>query len=536
MRFSFFIFSFLFITINVYSQDWKKYPFTPEGSLISFPIDEGRHVEEPTEWWYFFAHLKGEESGNEYTVMFAFFYRDTLFFDGMRIFNITNESTGDFYPDFKLLNYVNNSSDHLEIEANLFDHTENWVTKQDSAGNLMPFEYNLQAKSSIAALDIDMNVIKHPLILEDSGFLYQGINNYTYYYSFTKIAVNGFLTLNNIKEKVSGIGWFDKQYGNFHPDVEEKYEWFSIQLSNNMDINTWNIFTVDNKLPVDPTYRLLNCYINDSTFYNTYLFNIEHNGYFYSPDSSRIYGKKFKLTEDSLDLNLDIIVRNPKCEPLFPFPFYEGPILISGTVQGKYVTGKGYGELLHIYEFPRLKLIEPSGYWDYKIPIEWSVENPDEGRILTYDLMAKKQEESVYKYLAKGLSKTKFLIDTSDLSLNTGYAFMITARSIDTFLTDTIISNGFFKPNSIPDNKTFDNIIISPNPFTDILNIKFTANISGDYKIELLSSQGIRYLSINLKNGESGVIINTASIKPGIYFLKISTGNKFFIKKIVKSD
>ncbi len=522
------------MSINIYSQDWKKYPFTPENSLISFPKDEGRHTNEPTEWWYFFSHLKGEESGNDYTVMFTFFYRDTLIFNGMRIFNVTNETTGEFFPDFKMLLYNFNSEDHLEIEANLLDHTENWFTKKDPSGNLKPFEYELHAKSLNAVLDIDMAVIKHPLILVDSGFLYQGITNYTYYYSFTGIDVNGYLTLNNKKEKVSGIGWFDKQYGNFHPEVREKYEWFSIQLSNNMDINVWNIFTTDNKLPSNPTYRMLNCYINDSTFYNTYNFDIERKAYFYSPDSSRIYGKKFRLIEDYLGINLDISIQNPSCEPLFPFPFYEGPISIQGTVNGNNVTGKGFGELLHYYQFPELELIEPSGYWDYKIPIQWNLKNPDEGRPLTYDLLVKKQGDKEFKYLKKGLMDNYFDVDTSELSLNTGYYFMVTAASVDSFLTDTIVSDGYFKPNLVADNYIPDNIIVSPNPFSDKLLIKMIPNTFEGGKLELFSTESKGVLSKLINNNTSGVLLNTSNLKQGIYILKLSNKNKFFIKKLIK--
>ena len=530
------MFGIIHLGINIYSQDWKKYPYAPEKSLISFPKDEGRHTNEPTEWWYFFSHLKGEESGTNYTVMFSFFYRDTLIFDGMRILNISNETTGEFFPDYKPLVYKYNSEDHLEIEADLFDHTENWFTKKDSLGNLIPFEYELHAITQNAALDIDMSVIKRPMILVDSGYLNQGINNYTYYYSFTGFDVKGYLTLNNKKEKVSGIGWFDKQYGNFHPEVREKYEWFSIQLSNNMDINVWNIFTTDNKLPLNPTYRLFNCYINDSTFYYTYNFDIEHKAYFYSPDSSRIYGGKFKLIEDSLGINLDITVQNPNCEATFPFPFYEGPIGIKGTVNGKNVTGKGFGELLHFYQFPELEMLEPSGYWDYKIPIQWDVKNPDEGRPLTYDLLVKNQDDNEFKYLARGLSENTFLIDTTELSLDTGYYFMVTATSVDSFLTDTIVSNGCFKPNLVTENHIFDNIIVAPNPFSDRLLIKMTSSAFEGGELELFSEKSKRVLRKSIDNNSSEILLNTNDLKQGIYILKLSNKNKFFIKKLIKVE
>ena len=44
-------------SVRSYSQSWKEYPYKPEGSLISFPADEGHHTTEPIEWWYTAGYL-----------------------------------------------------------------------------------------------------------------------------------------------------------------------------------------------------------------------------------------------------------------------------------------------------------------------------------------------------------------------------------------------------------------------------------------------------------------------------------------------
>ncbi len=43
---------FFVVSSTLFSQAWKTYPYSPAGSLISFQIDEGRHILEPSEWWY----------------------------------------------------------------------------------------------------------------------------------------------------------------------------------------------------------------------------------------------------------------------------------------------------------------------------------------------------------------------------------------------------------------------------------------------------------------------------------------------------
>lgn len=60
----------LFLTSNFTSaQTWKNYPYAPQGSLITFPADEGWHPSEPVEWWYTCGHLTGDSTGNSYSYM-----------------------------------------------------------------------------------------------------------------------------------------------------------------------------------------------------------------------------------------------------------------------------------------------------------------------------------------------------------------------------------------------------------------------------------------------------------------------------------
>ncbi|MBS0011784.1 MAG: hypothetical protein KFF49_10270, partial [Bacteroidales bacterium] len=78
----------LFCSHTLFAQSWKVYPYNPEGSLISFPDDEGRHPDEPVEWWYTTGHLTGGSTGKRYSYMLSYFYRPVSVFDGFRIFNI----------------------------------------------------------------------------------------------------------------------------------------------------------------------------------------------------------------------------------------------------------------------------------------------------------------------------------------------------------------------------------------------------------------------------------------------------------------
>ncbi len=240
---------------GVEGQAWKQYPYTPEGSLITFPADEGRHPDESTEWWYISGHLTGKETGTPYSFMVSYFYFPALGYDGFRILNIARDDTGEFFSDAQGLNYTALGVDSLEIRATLmYGTTESWVYQTDTLGKVRPFDYEIFASATAGGVELSSESLKNPLILGDSGYFNQG-SDYTYYYSFTENTISGSIRFGEISEEVTGTAWIDKQYGDYNPASEERYEWFSVNLSNGMDLVLWDIFTARTSCLIIPTYR-----------------------------------------------------------------------------------------------------------------------------------------------------------------------------------------------------------------------------------------------------------------------------------------
>lgn len=194
-----------------------------------------------------------------------------------------------------------------------------------------------------------------------TGFLFQGVDNYTYYYSLTEIAVSGSLTVNGVTEPVSGVAWIDRQYGDFNPNTGEDYEWFSLQLSNEIDINLWNIFTFQDEIPDTPTYRYLSAYIDENTSLTNSEFDLDRLSYAWMPDGEVCYAQQWRLTIPEIEAALMITARHPDQEVALPFRFYEGTTDIEGTIGGPPVTGRSFAELLKHYQHPLLST-SPTSY------------------------------------------------------------------------------------------------------------------------------------------------------------------------------
>ena len=526
------LFVFLLLGQLLFAQAWKTYPNHSSGSLLTFPQDEGWHTGEPIEWWYTNAHLTGQNTGHEYTIMMTFFRYDTLGLNGFRILNIADETTGEFKSGTAFLTYPVMATDHLEIEAKKLVGTERWYTKKDSTGNLLPFQYKIESAGLVVgSIDLDYDAFKPPLVVADSGYLNQGITNYTYYYSQTGMNVSGTISFNGTQEPVSGIGWIDRQYGNFNPNTGEAYEWFSLQLSNGMDFNLWNIFTDEGTIPNNSEYRILAMYIDEQTSKTISDFKIERPKFAYTTATNNCYANQWHLTSDTMDIDLLITLNSKDSEVLIPFAFLEGGTRIEGTIQGQSVTGKGFAELLHRYINPKMAFTLPTT-WTYHEPITWQLQNKDEGRPITYDLWMSSDDQASFAPIASGLTDTSFLWDAAGLPTDAHYWFKLVGYSSDTTLIDSVVTAQSYtlEPVSNKDIQLAQKITIRPNPATDLLNV----SCKNDGKGQLMDLSGRHVIAnFSLRKNELQTI-DVSELPAGQYLIIVQVEGQSLYKKWIK--
>ena len=516
------------------AQDWRTYPHSPSESLISFPVDEGRHVSEPIEWWYVSGHFTGETSGNDYSFMLTYFYYPELGFDGFRILNITDHSDGSFFQDVKPLNYTRLSTTEMDLEADVFlGGTEYWRNLKDGSNNAIPFEYEIYAAIAGVTFDAEMATTKRPLILGDDGYLEIGNMNYTYYYSQTENDLTGSFTFNGITENITGTSWIDRQFGDFNPLTGEKYEWFSLKLSNSMDINMWNIFTNDDLIPNTPEYRILSAYVNESTQYTESDFELERLQFFCTPDEVNCYAKQWRLTSTTNNLDLTITALYETSEVQLPFRFFEGAVEISGTVNGAAVTGVGFTELLHNYEDPDLSILSPAGgIYDVSLPLEWQLNNPDDGRPIYYDIEYSTDNQNTFTTLAIGLTQATYLWENPPLNENDEVWFKIIAYSIDGVLNSATISDASSTATLSLSNFKDKTIKVYPNPVEQFLNLDIPyASSMLNYNIMDHSGKVIMRGNEQYLNS---VQLNVTALANGIYFIRLATDKTVDFVKFIK--
>lgn len=522
------------------AQSWKGYPYHQPGSVLTFPRDEGYHPGEVVEWWYTNAHLTGDSTGTDYAMMFTYFYYPTFGFDGFRIFELSNENTGAFLTETTPCRYPTIDTTKLHIIANTGitgSGHEEWKTL-DSSGSLKAFQYHLNGSMANGSFDLTYNAVKRPLMVGGTGFLYEGITGYTYYYSETELQVTGTITMNGVTEHVHGISWIDRQWGQFNPNNGEQYTWMSIQLSNGQDMNLWNIFNTASQIPDTSTYQFCTQHNTDSTDAVINNFNLERLKFVYTTDGQRCYDQKWRLTYGNTDLILTATHINN--EVTLPFHFFEGSMLVQGTVDGNPVTGVGYVELLHNFLKPNPVITSPVGHinWDGSSPVTWRLANPDDGRPVYYDVAVSTDNKASYTTIAQHLTDTSYLW-TSAPATGEGW-FRITAYSIDTTLSNIKVSDTsfVFGATGITELRNTNSVSVFPNPFTDNISITYHLSRAAQVQLDMLNVNGelLKRFDSGLQSaGKHLLNWNTRDLPSGVYFYRLRVNDEVVNGKLVKN-
>ena len=289
--------------------------------------------------------------------------KGTLQYENPQTMNVINENDSDY-------EIITNESTQLQYDR--------WYTKSNDQG-LLPFQYSLtvagnsQQDHQPMKLIVDMDCRKQPLIVGGDGIIFFSNQDFSYYYSLTRLQVTGKITLNDLTEDVFGNAWIDHQWGNFvnqNPPpcgLTMTYEWFSIQLQDNQEIvvgDTWDRVTGEK---INQSYTDgLNICNNDGASEKLKDYSITPLGFWNDTGDERFYSCQWHLTETSKSIDLIVtpvfslqMMRFTENYPLLQeileelFPgacFWEGVCTVTGTINGVAVNGKSYVELTHYYD------------------------------------------------------------------------------------------------------------------------------------------------------------------------------------------
>ena len=344
-----------FIPSREISSEEKNIEFKP----IKFPEDESAH-DCVVEWWYFNGHLK-DRYDKEYSFMDCLFKVDvkkvkipflskiplkTSYFSHSLISDLKDKK---FYHRISPFSVISDDSFSKPLlYVNYFNpeikngYTNCVIEKIDG------YKYHLKNED----IDLILTSIKEPLLEGGRGYL-DLHSKTTYYYSLTNLKTEGRIKIKDKWIDVFGKSWMDHQWADAKYS-RDRWDWFSVQLDNDTEIVCW--MYDDGKVK---TYIADISYADSVQEHYQNIEIIPLKKTWTSPKSKAAYPLAWKIKIPEKNIELDLTAKIDDQEMLFgSINYWEGPLQVGGSFDGKKVSGIGFMELLGYYsQYSNVKYI-----------------------------------------------------------------------------------------------------------------------------------------------------------------------------------
>jgi len=337
-------------------------PRTPDGYRLavppytfSFPRDHASHPGYRTEWWYYTGHLDGE--GRTFGFELTFFRvgidrsreRDpsrwafhTLYFAHLALTDV--QGSRFFYdealgrPGFGLAG-ADSTTLHTWID--------DWSVRLADDGRT----HELRAATNSFGLDLRLRPGKPPVIHGAGGVSQkaEGLGRASHYYSLTRLAGSGTVSLEGRTYPVTGLAWMDHEFGSNQLAAGQRgWDWFCIQLDDGRDLMLYRM-----RLEGGGTDPYSSGTLVDRDGRTTHLplsaFTIEPRGTWTSGKTGAVYpsGWTVRVPGERLELELTPSVDDQELVTggAAGVHYWEGSVRVSGHADGRAVGGRGYVEL-----------------------------------------------------------------------------------------------------------------------------------------------------------------------------------------------
>lgn len=321
------------------------------GWRYEFPRDHYAHPDFKTEWWYFTGNLTADD-GRELGFQLTFFRQgvrrgeeaQTRFaVDDIKLahFAITDISG----KQFRFAQKVSRGSfgDAGFSDGERIAWIEDWTLRLTGPGL-----FRLEARDKDFALTLDLKAAKKPVFHGENGVSQksEGEGRASHYYSYTRLAAKGSVTLEGREIPVTGWSWFDQEWAtNQLTENQTGWDWLSLQFADNTELMLFQIRLKDGG--------------RDSYSHGTWIdaegsatpvgneeFELVAGRVWRSEETGGEYPVEWTLRIPKLGLELEVVAATDGQElVLTPISYWEGSVRANGVRGGKEVRGRGYLEM-----------------------------------------------------------------------------------------------------------------------------------------------------------------------------------------------
>lgn len=326
--------------------DIELYQRAIEPIQFRFPEDFGPHPGYQTEWWYYTGNLTTPE-GRAFGYQLTFFRRalsphmkertsdwatNQVYFAHFAVTDIRSK---------RFHSFEHFSRGALGLAGAQAEPYRVWVENWQAAGSEKTT--TLTAEESSAAIHLDL-VPEKPIVLQgDEGLSRKGAKegNASYYFSQTRIASRGVVTVDGKEYRVTGNSWLDREWSTSALESGDVgWDWFSIQLDDQREIMLFQIRKKDGSISRFSTGKIV--YQDGTTrSLENDTFDITVTDWWRSPDTGITYPSGWIIETTLSPERLTVTPRIENQEHLHSFIYWEGAV----SVETEDSKGLGYVEM-----------------------------------------------------------------------------------------------------------------------------------------------------------------------------------------------
>jgi len=335
---------------------WRR---VTEPRPFEFPIDHGAHPAYQTEWWYYTGNLKAD-TGEEFGFQLTFFRRGLDPEPAARAsrwatrniylahFTVSDLGKEKFYAAERF------SRDGADLAGATGNPYRVWLGPWQATGaGPEGMDMRLEAQGDEVAIDLRLQSTKTPTLQGDRGYSKKGsgAGNASYYYSFTRMASSGTLSVAGTTYRITeGVSWMDHEWGTSRlEDSGVGWDWFALILDDGREVTWAQLRRADGTVTAS-SFGTLTAADGSTTALSADQVSLDVLDQWSSPRSGADYPAEWCLTIPSVGLRLRVRPRMADQELPVSIVYWEGAVEVDGEAAATNgdeapVTGRGYVEL-----------------------------------------------------------------------------------------------------------------------------------------------------------------------------------------------
>ncbi|HZS00630.1 MAG TPA: lipocalin-like domain-containing protein [Chloroflexota bacterium] len=301
---------------------------------ITFPRDEAPHAD-LTEWWYYTGHLF-DDDGGRYGFEFVIFQVVRGDYPVIYVAHmaVTDGPRGRYWHDQRVSRGSQiGRQDGFDLDV------AGWRLRGALGTDA------IEATADPYGLSLHLTASKPPVLHDGSGYFDYGPVGGSYYYSRTRMAVEGTLRDGDAARPVQGQAWMDHQWGNFL--VVGGWDWYSLQLDDLTDLMLFFTRAPDGTPGL--TFGTIVAPNGAAEPLQESDFAVAATGTWTSPHTGAVYPSGWTVTLPGDGLSLELVPtqldQELQTSATVGMAYWEGQVEIHGTRAGETVSGLGYVEL-----------------------------------------------------------------------------------------------------------------------------------------------------------------------------------------------